>query len=130
MASGYGVIGSGTSNGCRSKNIYAHRLAWERVNGLIPKGLDTLHKCDNRRCINPDHLFPGTKKDNADDAVSKGRNTRGEIHGMSKLSEKEVKTIRAMYAKGKLTQKEIGLRFGIKSAHTSSIITRKSWKHI
>lgn len=59
-----------------------HRVAWALSNGPIPKGLLVLHKCDNRRCIRPDHLFLGTQKDNVDDMVSKGRKvvSKGKYH--------------------------------------------------
>ena len=51
----------------------AHRLAWFLTNGAIPKGLCVLHKCDNRRCVRPDHLFLGTAADNVHDCIAKGR---------------------------------------------------------
>jgi hypothetical protein len=51
----------------------AHRLQWMRVKGKIPDGLDACHTCDNRRCINEDHLFLGTPKDNIHDMIRKGR---------------------------------------------------------
>lgn len=67
-ASGYGQFNLGS-------NIFdrGHRLAWKYTNGEIPDGLYVLHKCDNRRCCNPNHLFLGTQKDNIQDAIRKGR---------------------------------------------------------
>ena len=64
---GYGQIG------VRGKIIRAHRLSWVWVNNKIPKDMHVLHKCDNRVCVNPDHLFLGTQKDNMQDCVRKGR---------------------------------------------------------
>lgn len=64
---GYGVVG------LNGKVIGAHRAAWILTNGEVPDGLFVCHKCDNRRCINPDHLFLGTAKDNTQDMISKGR---------------------------------------------------------
>lgn len=58
----------------RGDNLRAHRVMFAIVNGPIPKGLNVLHKCDVRHCINPDHLFLGTISDNKQDEIKKGRN--------------------------------------------------------
>jgi hypothetical protein len=77
---GYGRVHSG---GHKGKLLLAHRVAWELTNGPIPKGLCVLHKCDNKLCVNPDHLFLGTNKDNTEDMIRKGRHRcgRGDRHG-------------------------------------------------
>jgi len=67
FATGYGVFRF------RGKNARAHRVAWTLANGEIPQGIDVLHKCDNPCCVNPDHLFLGTDKDNHQDKARKGR---------------------------------------------------------
>lgn len=71
---GYGELGVTDYPGAKSKKVSSHRYSYELHNGSIDDGLCVLHRCDVRCCVNPDHLFLGTKKDNYDDAVSKGRN--------------------------------------------------------
>lgn len=58
----------------------AHRAAWTAAKGEIPDGLRVLHSCDNRKCINPNHLFLGTQLDNMRDAAVKGRLPKGDQH--------------------------------------------------
>lgn len=64
---GYGLVSF------HGKLVHAHRLSWILTNGIIPNALIVCHKCDNRRCINPDHLFLGTNHDNTQDMMNKGR---------------------------------------------------------
>lgn len=68
--SGYGTLRSG---GKRGPMIQAHRLSWELANGPMPQGAHILHSCDNKLCVNPAHLRPGTQADNTQDAIERGR---------------------------------------------------------
>lgn len=69
---GYGMLGIG-----RERQVLAHRVAWESANGHVPDGMFVCHKCDNPRCVRPDHLFLGTNSDNIQDSIAKGRFRRG-----------------------------------------------------
>lgn len=75
----------------KKKTWRAHRAAWDEVFGEIPKGMCVLHKCDNRACVNIEHLFLGTVKDNNLDMIQKGRNN---LYGAKKLSWEDVDFIR------------------------------------
>lgn len=77
------------------KKKLAHRLAYELWNGEIPQGMLVLHKCDNRSCINPEHLFCGTDLDNKLDAQSKGRLVGDAWHLVPRLLDHQVLAIRA-----------------------------------
>ena len=76
------------------RQVYAHRIMYERENGPIPAGMCVLHRCDNPACINPAHLFLGTKGDNTRDCIAKGRIARGERHGVARLTRSDVLDIR------------------------------------
>ena len=79
----------------RSITQYAHRVAWELTNGPIPKGKCILHKCDNKGCVNPNHLYLGTYSDNVYDRYKRNPES---YPGNPKLSIKEVQRIRELYS--------------------------------
>jgi HNH endonuclease len=111
----------------------AHRFAWEITYGPIPEGMHVLHRCDNTWCVNPDHLFLGTHADNHADKVRKGRQARGETHGCAKLTEDQVREIRAMASDGlskRGTAQRIAEMFGITRIHVYYICSRRSWRHV
>lgn len=97
--------------------------------GEIENGLHVLHKCDNRRCVNPDHLFLGTNRDNIKDKVSKGRQARGISHYSRKLDDNKVHQIREMIKNG-LIAREIAPMFGVTKSVIDHIRTGITWRHV
>lgn len=110
------------------KRRYAHRVSYEIYKGKIPSGMLVCHHCDNPKCVNPDHLFLGTKRDNALDASSKGRLQHGENHTKALLSERDVIQIRRIYANQKKTQLEIAKLFGVSGPCVWAIVNGVNWK--
>lgn len=109
------------------KSRAAHRIAWELTYGEIPDGLSVLHKCDNRKCCNPAHLFLGTHLDNMRDMVQKGRHVPclGERHGMHKLTAEKVRYIRKRYAQGGILQRELADEMGVSRSTIGKAIHRQ-----
>lgn len=106
-----------------NRKEYAHRASWIIHFGLIPKGLYVCHKCDNKGCVNPNHLFIGTHQDNVTDMVKKDRSARGERNGLCKLTRSAVLKIRADNRK----HKEIAKEYGIHRNHVGGIKRREKW---
>lgn len=105
----------------------AHRVSWELTYGPIPHGMSVLHKCDNRICVNPDHLFLGTQKDNMIDMVSKGRSSRGSKNAFAKLTEDKVLNI----LQDKTSLPEIlAAKYNVSRRLIALIKQRKAWKHV
>lgn len=123
---GKGSHGYGTIY-VKGKYKLAHRVSYELVKGEIPSGLVVCHHCDNRLCINPDHLFLGTHGDNVADKVSKGRQRRGSGVPTSKLRERDIITI---LASEKSTNRELAEKFNTSHQQISRIRTGKHWGHI
>lgn len=118
------------STGYRSKTMLAHRLSWVLFKGEIPTGLDVCHHCDNRKCVNPEHLFLGTASENVNDCFNKKRKShKGEKHPGAKLTEKEVKDIFKLREKG-WTHQKIADKFCVKQTTISNILHRRLWSHV
>jgi len=109
---------------------YAHRLSFTHFKGPIPDGLHVLHSCDNPPCCNPGHLFAGTREDNMDDMVDKGRHYRGQNNRKPFLTESDVLSMYDLYDEGKISQYEIGRRFGINERAVWLIVHGKRWRHL
>jgi hypothetical protein len=107
----------------------AHRVAYELANGPIPPGMHVCHRCDNPPCCNPAHLFVGTAVDNARDRVAKGRFI-GEQSPTPKLREADVAEILVTYARGGITMKELGARYGVTWGTVRFIVAGMTWKHV
>ena len=109
----------------------AHRASYELHIGPIPKGKMVLHRCDNRTCVNPDHLFLGTNDDNMKDMVKKKRQRpcRGEQNGNAKLTKEEALEIRRLYQSGLHTMKSLARMFEVRSPSTvNSVIRGGTWQ--
>jgi hypothetical protein len=116
-----------------SPRVGAHRASYAFFKGEIPDGLVVCHRCDNRACVNPDHLFLGTLGDNAADRHRKGRSKgqrKGEHHSLATLTEEQAIQIINLVACGTLTHKEIADRFGIGSSTVTQIASNNTWRHL
>ncbi len=115
----------------REKNTAysAHRYAYETTYGTIPRGLFVCHRCDNRACVRPDHLFLGTCGDNLRDAAQKGRMTRGEKMYNSKMTEALVREARRLFANG-WGKKAIAQHLGITYSIVHDVVRRATWRHV
>ena len=121
------------------KMYLPHRLTWTWTHGSIPEDMDICHHCDNPSCVNPTHLFCGTRSENMLDAASKGRipgNTknyspvRGEDNTGSKLTERDVVEIRGLAASGQMTHRQMAKKFGVCKGTIINIVLRLKWKHV
>jgi hypothetical protein len=138
--SGYGTLAVGESH------ILTHRASWLLNHGPIPDGLFVLHRCDNRACVRPDHLFLGTHLDNARDKEAKGRGgqlrgaanpsskrperlPRGEAHARSKLTTDSVLAIRARRASGEAIAVLAG-EYGVNHTTIRKVLAGKLWAHV
>jgi hypothetical protein len=106
----------------------APRLSWQLHRGDIPDDLCVLHTCDNRKCVNPEHLYLGTRADNAGDMVERHRSLSGQRNHKAKLDTDQVNQIRSMYKSGKYLQRHLAFRFGVNQQSISHIVTAQTWR--
>lgn len=107
-----------------------HRLSWMIHKGKIPAGMNVLHRCDNPPCINPDHLWIGTTKDNVADKVAKKRHGFGMGNPPAKLNDSQVLEIREVYSKSHPSISSTARKYKISRCVIYGIINGKLWRHL
>lgn len=128
---GYGVIGRGGREG---ETIGAHRASWELAHGPIPAGMVVCHRCDVRLCVNPEHLFLGTRAENQADMKLKGRAARGARNARALLTAEQVAEIRRVRAANSKLRcwgaKDLAAKFGVSSAAIEHAAAGRRWAHL
>lgn len=107
----------------------AHRFSYETFVGPVPRGLLVLHRCANRKCCNPEHLYAGTYQQNVNDAMERDGWYIGERNGRAKVCADDVRKMRADYAAG-TARRDLAARHGISLGAVGSILARRTWTHI
>jgi hypothetical protein len=110
------------------KSQIASRVAYQLFHGAIPDKLVVCHKCDNRKCVNPSHLFLGTLQDNNFDCLSKGRIARGEKARGARLKEAQVREILSSIET--LSDEEASRVYGVTLRHIRDLRKGRAWKHL
>ncbi len=105
------------------------RLSYLLKYGVLPDDKYVLHTCDTPLCVNPNHLFIGTQKDNIQDALKKGRIPKGENSYRAKLSEAQIREIRSRYIPRVTTQRQLASEFGVSHTVIGRVINNLSYKN-
>lgn len=104
------------------KCVRVHRMSWALHNGTIPYSMQVCHKCDNRACFNPDHLFLGTQLDNLRDAHAKGR--FGSVRGIRVMNDEQIELARSKFKSGGVTQVRLAEEFGVSKQYMNLIVRK------
>ena len=112
----------------QGKHTQAHRFLWQLLHGPLTANSLVCHTCDNRRCLNPNHLFIGTHQDNSDDKMNKGRSVSspGQRNGNVKLTPWQVGFIR--HIGHSISYAKMAPLFGVTPEMISLIVNNKNWK--
>lgn len=131
LQSGYGQLRVCTDS--RVPMARAHRVSWEIHYGPVPDDLCVLHRCDNRKCVRPDHLFVGTRRDNARDMVAKGRHhrahLRGERHPSARLNAAGAAEV-LRRARGGESLTSLARAYGISISAVWALKNGRTWKEL
>lgn len=120
MRNGYGLFS------INNQNRPAHRIAYTLFRGEIPQDIQVCHTCDNRACVNPDHLFLGTLQENIADKVAKRRQAKGTTIAQHKLTEDAVREIRATLRQ----TSALAEKYGVHRTLIQQIRSGKGWGHV
>lgn len=112
------------------RNQGAHRVAFQLAIGEIPNGLHVCHHCDNKECVNPDHLYLATNRQNLIDAGRRGLLKQGESHPLHKLTVEDVKEIRLKYIPWVITMQMLADEYGVAINTIQQVVKRGNWKSI
>lgn len=111
-------------------NVKAHRVSWILHCGTIPKGMLVCHTCNNKKCVNPDHLYLGTNLDNVLDAMVDGLRPSGETMVNSKLTDSEVRLMRESRIQYGVSYGTLANMFGVSKSTVVCVLKHKTWKHV
>ncbi len=114
-----------------STMMFSHRMSYILEYGSIPEDLCVLHKCDNRGCVRPEHLYPGTRSQNSKDMIDSKRQTSGERNPRCKLTVSQIFEIRRLSSLG-IAQQEIIRTMGLSvvQQQISHIVNNKNWREL
>lgn len=113
------------TNPPQKKTVSGHRFAWELFIGPIPEGMQVCHKCNNKHCVNPEHLYLGTAKQNINDAIRDGLiDIHGENNPKAKLTFQEARAIQVSWEKTNILQQ----KYAVSRSTIQRIRNGKLWK--